>query len=389
MTRSGCHPDTACGGNAALGQFDRYILRQLVMLFGFFSLVLVSVYWVNQAARLFDSLIADGQNVSVFLEFSALTLPWIVQLILPVSAFVATLYIFNRMIGESEMVVLQTAGLSALRLLRPVLFFGLLMALLVGGLGNGLAPLARGQFMDRQDEVRDDLTGRFLRAGEFIHPAGGLTVYIREISELGEFRDIFLQDATNPGVEVTYTATNALLVRSDTGPRLVMFDGVAQTLDLETGRLATVQFSDFTYDVGGLVDNGVGRRIDVRELPTGVLLIADQQMADAFELPLSHMVFEGHDRIAQALFVIFVPLIAAASLMLGTFSRFGVWKQILIAVALVLPMQLIRNAAEAAVRSDAEAWAIAYLQPAVAALVAAIMVALAMRPRQGWRGIPA
>jgi lipopolysaccharide export system permease protein len=368
---------------------DRYILRELVMLFGFFSLVLVSVYWVNQAARLFDSLIADGQNVSVFLEFSALTLPWIVQLILPVSAFVATLYIFNRMIGDSEMVVLQTAGLSALRLLRPVMVFGLLMALLVAGLGNVLAPTARAQFMDRQDEVREDLTGRFLRAGEFIHPAAGLTVYIREISELGEFRDIFLQDATNEGVEVTYTATDALLVRSLSGPRLVMFDGIAQTLDLDTGRLATVQFSDFTYDVGGLVGDDLGRRVDVRELATPLLLRADQAIADELGVPLAHMVFEGHDRIAQSLFVAFVPLIGAASLLLGTFSRFGVWRQILLAVALVLPMQLVRNAGEAAVRADAEAWAMAYAQPAIAVVVAAAMVALAMRRRMGWRGVPA
>jgi lipopolysaccharide export system permease protein len=359
------------------------------MLFGFFSLVLVSVYWVNQAARLFDDLIADGQNVSVFLEFSALTLPWIVQLILPVSAFVATLYIFNRMIGESELVVLQTAGLSAFRLLRPVFVFGLLMALLVGILGNLLAPTARAQFIDRQDEVRDDLTGRFLRAGEFIHPTGGLTVYIREITELGEFKDLFLQDSSNPGVEVTYSSTNALLVRSDSGPRLVMFDGLAQTLDLDTGRLATISFSDFTYDVGALMDGNRQRRVDVRELPTLTLLRADAQSAEDLGVPLAHMVFEGHDRVAQSLFAIFVPLIGAASLMLGSFSRFGVWRQILIAVLLVLPMQIVRNAGEAAVRADADAWAMAYLQPALAAAVALCMTALAMRRRRGWGAIPA
>lgn len=372
-----------------MGQYDRYILRQLVTLFGFFSLVLVSVYWVNQAARLFDQLIADGQNVGVFLEFSALTLPWIIQLILPVAAFVATLYIFNRLISESEMVVLQTAGLSALRLLRPVIVFGLFMALLIGLLSNVLAPNARSQFIERQAEVRGDITGRFLRAGEFLHPTNSMTVYIREISELGEFRDLFLQDTSTPGVEVTYSATTALLVRSDTGPRLVMFDGIAQTLDLETGRLATISFSDFTYNVGTIEDDGGLRQTEVRELPTLLLLRADEQMADALNLDLARMVFEGHDRVAQSLFVIFVPLIAAACLMLGSFSRFGVWKQILIAVALVLPMQIARNAGEAAVRADADAWAMAYIQPGLAAFVVAVLMALTLRRRSGWRSVPA
>ncbi|MEE3316364.1 MAG: LPS export ABC transporter permease LptF, partial [Pseudomonadota bacterium] len=38
-------------------KFDRYLLSQLTVLFGFFALVLVSVYWVNRAVRLFDRLI--------------------------------------------------------------------------------------------------------------------------------------------------------------------------------------------------------------------------------------------------------------------------------------------------------------------------------------------
>ncbi len=358
-----------------MGRFDRYILTQLTVLFGFFSLVLISVYWIEAAVDLFDSLIADGQNLGVFLEFTALALPQIMLLVLPISAFVATLYIFNRMIGESELVVMQTAGLSAWRLLRPVLVFGILLASLVGVLANVLAPAARSQFIDRQAEVRDDLTGRFLREGEFIHPARGLTVYIREISELGEFRDLFLQDRSQPGVETTYTATTALLVRSEAGPRLVMFDGMAQSLDAETGRLSTVTFADFTYDVAALIAEGRARSYDVRELPTAVLVRADAELAEELGLPLARMLFEGHDRIARALFSIFPPLIGAACLMLGHFSRFGVWRQILFAVVLVVPLQVIWNASEAAARADAEKWYLAYAQPLAAG---AITLALAL-----------
>ena len=78
------------GKGAGVGRSDRYILSQLMMLFGFFSLVLVSVYWVNRAVRLFDQLIADGQSAWVFLEFTALSLPYVNWLVLPVSAFAAS-----------------------------------------------------------------------------------------------------------------------------------------------------------------------------------------------------------------------------------------------------------------------------------------------------------
>lgn len=365
-----------------MGRYDRYILSRLIVLFGFFSLVLISVYWINEAVDLFDSLIADGQTLSVFLEFTALTLPQIMLIVLPVAGFVATLYAFNQLIGDSELVVLQTAGLSALRLLRPVLVFGLILGCLVGVLGNLLAPAAMGRFIDRSQDVREDLTGRFLREGQFIHPTDGLTVYIREITDLGEFRDLFLQDRSDPRVETTYTATRALLVRSDTGPRLVMFDGLAQTLDLTTQRLATVRFDDFTYDIGALIEDGVFRSYDLRELPTGVLLSADAQVAEQLNIDLARMRFTGHDRIARALFVIFPPLIAAACLMLGAFSRFGVWPQILLAVALVIPLQMIWNASETAAVRNVDLQYLAYAQPGAAAAVAALLAWAAMRRRR-------
>ena len=57
-----------------IGRFDKYLLSQLMMLFGFFALVLVLVYWVNRAVVLFDQLIANGQSAAVLLEFSILSL---------------------------------------------------------------------------------------------------------------------------------------------------------------------------------------------------------------------------------------------------------------------------------------------------------------------------
>ena len=43
-----------------MSRFDRYLLSQLLALFGFFALVLVAVFWVNRAVGLFDQLIGDG-----------------------------------------------------------------------------------------------------------------------------------------------------------------------------------------------------------------------------------------------------------------------------------------------------------------------------------------
>ncbi len=365
-----------------MGRYDRYILSQLLVLFSFFSLVLVSVYWVNTAVGLFDRLIASGQALRVFLEFSALSLPQIILLVLPVSAFVAAIYVTNRMISESELVVMQTAGCSAIRLLRPVFFFGIAVAVLIAILAHVLVPAARAQFMDRSREVSRDMTGRLLREGQFIHPTHGITVYIREITDLGEFRDLFLQDRSDPAVEITYTAQRALLVDSEEGPRLVMFSGAAQTVQTADQRLTLVEFDDFSYDIGGLIDAPGGRLFNIRELGTLTLLFAPREFIEAQGATVASYRFEGHDRIARSFFALFVPIIAAATLMLGAFSRFGIWPQILLAIVLIVPLQMTWNAAES-IGSRQEGMAyLAYLQPILAAATTAVMVWLAMKGRR-------
>ncbi|MEO0655644.1 MAG: LptF/LptG family permease, partial [Pseudomonadota bacterium] len=108
-----------------MARFDRYMLAQLLVIFGLTSVVLVMIYWINQAVRLFDFLIGSGQSATVFLEFTILTLPNVIRLVLPVAAFVAAVFVTNRLSSESELVVVQSTGYSPYRLSRPVFAFGL------------------------------------------------------------------------------------------------------------------------------------------------------------------------------------------------------------------------------------------------------------------------
>ncbi|MEM7470950.1 MAG: LPS export ABC transporter permease LptF [Pseudomonadota bacterium] len=364
-----------------MARFDRYMLSQLLLLFGFFSLVLVSVYWINRAISLFDQLIADGQTALVFLEFTLLALPYVIMIVLPISAFVAAVYVTNRLSAESEMVVLQTAGASTLRIGRGVLYFGMIVAILVGILAHLLVPAARTELAGRSAEVGQDITARFLKEGQFIHPATGITVYIRDITDRGEMLELFLEDERDGSAVITYTAEKALLVRAETGPRLVMFNGMAQTLRPKTGNLTTVEFQDFAYDIGGLIKEGGTRLRDLRELPTHVLLdpTPEDVATAAGELP--DFLYEGHDRFARSLLSVVVPMMGFAALVMGGFSRFGVWRQVILAVVLIILVQLVANASEDVARKDADLWWMAYLSPLFGATITSALIAASSLPK--------
>jgi lipopolysaccharide export system permease protein len=369
------------GASAGVSRFDRYLLSQLLQLFGFFSLVLVAVYWVNRAVGLFDQLIGDGQSALVFLEFSLLTLPNAIRLVLPVSAFAATVYVVNRLMQESELVVMQATGFSAFRLARPVLYFGVCVMAMQLVLANVLVPASQRVLTARSAEISQNVTARFLNAGQFMHPTKGITLYIREISPTGELMDLFLSDERGVADRVIHTARKAFLVRGDIAPKLVMVEGSTQTLSRTDGRMSITRFSDFTLDLGGLVTIGGTGGMSLNALPTPALLRPTAEVMAVVGVTEAQMLEEGHSRLAGPLLAVAAPLLGFAALMLGSFSRFGLWRQMGVAVALLIGVQLVWTWAGSVALKAVAAWPLVYLAPVLGVVVAAGLLGWAQRPR--------
>lgn len=365
-----------------MSRFDRYLMSQLLALFGFFALVLVAVYWVNRAVGLFDQLIGDGQSALVFLEFSILTLPNAIRLVLPIAAFAATVYVVNRLMQESELVVMQATGFSMFRLARPVLYFGLCVMIMHAVLSNLLVPASQRILSARSAEISENVTARFLNAGQFMHPAKGITLYIREITPTGELLDLFLSDERAEGTRSIHSARKAFLVRGDVAPKLVMVDGSTQTMGRVDGRMAVTRFSDFTLDLAGLVQVGETGQIALNALPTRVLLAAPPEALAATGATTAQFLEEGHTRLAGPLMSVAAPLLGFATLMLGSFSRFGLWRQVGLSVLFLIGMQMVWTWGGSAAIESASAWPAVYLGPVLGTLGAFLLLWWAQRPRR-------
>lgn len=365
-------------------RIDRYILSLLLTLFGFFALVLVSVYWINRAVSLFDDLMNDGQTALVVLEFTALTLPLVISVVLPVAAFVATAYGTNRLSSESELVAMQAAGLSPWRLARPVLVFGIFVGLMVAILVHGLVPMARARLADRQAELAENMTAQFLRPGTFQYPVDGLTLFIRDIANDGRLLDVFIEDARDPNDQTIYTSEEALLIRADSGPVLVLLQGMAQNLTQRDDRrnLSVTRFEELSYDMGGVLPEGSSKGRDLRDYGTLRLLNPDAQLLEATGATAGDARREAHERIAQPLLSPVAAMIGFATLMIGSFSRFGVWRQVLWAILGLIVVQFISNAAANQVGRNTDLWPLLYMPAVIGAGLCTVLLWLASKPRR-------
>lgn len=366
-----------------MSRYDRYVLSQYLVFFGFFALILVAVFWINRAVVLFDRLIGDGQSALVFFEFTALTLPNLIRMVLPMAAFGAAIYVTNRLKNESELTVMQATGSSPWRLARPALAFGLVTALMMSILTHLLMPAATNQLALREAEVARNVTARLLSEGSFLHPATGVTFYIRQIDPDGTLNDVFLSDLRDPAQSVVYTGSKAFLVRDGDRSNLIMVDGLAQRLDTATDTLSTTVFADFSYDISSLVNKRDDRSRNIRAIPTAELLRHRNEISAAEDFALGQLTEELHLRFARALVCVAVTLIGFSTLMLGGFSRFGVWRQALLAFVLLIMLEVLRGIVSDPVLKNPDLWFLIYLPTGVGLVLAAIFLQLAARPMPG------
>ncbi len=339
-----------------MARLDRYILAQLLWVFGFVTFVVLGVAIINFAMRIFDQVLSDGQSIPVFLEFTMLSMPALMRDVILFTSFIAAVRVTYVLLSSNELAVAQAAGFSPLRLARPVLYFGLLVAAFMSLLAHVLIPLAQGQRAMLQAEIAENITRGLLQPGVFQHLGEGLTVYVAEITDDGTLTGVFISDRRSSREHVDYTARQALLVAERTGPKLVMIDGFAQILDHRAGRLFTTTFDDFTYDLGALAGPSALRR-NVRELATRELFNPSAALLAETRASLAQFEHELASRFTMPMLAVAASLMGYSLLIAARFTRLGFWRPVLAAAVLMAVIAALTNGiAGQVMRQQGIAW---------------------------------
>ncbi len=363
-----------------MSRFDGYFLRQQLILFGFFTLVLVGVFWITRSVSLFDRVISGGQSAMVFLEFTALTLPTLIRTVMPMAVFAAAVYATNRLSRESELTVMLATGSSPWRLARAVFLFGLITGLMMAAISVFLRPASVDQLERRQAEVAGDVTAQLLNEGEFMHPAVGVTVYIGRIDLDGTLYEVFVSDRRDEDNPVSYSSKTAYLVNHGAGIHLVMVDGVALRLTQEGRTLSSTLFEDASYDISGVTNaNRINKR-SLEAIPTLELLQGRDAIIAAEEFREGELIDELHQRFSWIAICVAVAMAGYATLMLGSFSRFGLWPQIFGAFTILVLLEGVRGFVSPVVIDDPDLWILLYLPAILGILISCVFLLIAGRP---------
>jgi lipopolysaccharide export system permease protein len=349
-----------------------YVLVQLLGPVAVLTLLLTSVIWLINILPLLDLVINRGQSALTFIYLILLVMPTPLVFIMPIAFFVAVMITLQRLRGDSELLVMASAGYSLCQLAMPVLAAGAIVMALTYACTLYLAPAGQRALSDRLGDIRADMAGALLKVGEFNPLSPGLTVFIRQLNNSGEMHGILVHNSHDPLRPVTYIAERGILARTPAGPRLIMLDGMIETGAQNGKQLQVLNFARDTIDLEQFSNPAQFTLRKANERLLGELLWPsernlDQRIRDQFFA-------EAHNRLSEPLYCIAFALIALAAVTRGRRQRDRVALRLAVASLVAIALRIAGYGIIGLAQRNPPLVSLFYMLPALGAIGAVIIL---------------
>src|SRR6185437_16111657 len=226
-----------------------YVLGQLLGPVALLTLLMTCVILLTQSLKLLDLVINRGQSAPTFIYLTFLILPGLLVIIVPIAFFFGSLFTLSRLAGDSELVVMSSAGYSQRQLAMPVFVAALVVMVVTWICSLWLMPAGQRALNAKVLDIRADIGAALLNEGEFNVPTPGLTVFIRLLGNDGQIRGIMVHDSRDAKRPVTYMAERGQLAQTPLGTRLIMQDGTMEQSAQGGSQLSVLKFKRYVFDL--------------------------------------------------------------------------------------------------------------------------------------------
>lgn len=281
---------------------------------------------LTQSLSTLDLIVENRQSALTFLYITILALPQLIGVIMPLAVFMAVLYALNRLNVDSELVVAKSVGSSPWQISSPVVrlaSYAMVVHLLIN---LWIQPLSFREMRKELLSVRTDIASQLVRPGEFVTPTPGLTVYARAIKPNGNMEDVLIRDSRNDTQALTYTAKAGTLARTKTSARLILQDGIVQSLE-DNGAMRPTSFEQYEINLTEIMSLDPVLRLKTSDRFLHELLKPNPREYSNISYKKS-LYAEGHARLSAPLYNVALTLWALAFMVRGPLQKLGYGRRI-------------------------------------------------------------
>lgn len=318
-------------------KLNSYILKQIFVGFALVTFSLMAILWLTQSLRFVQLVTNKGLPLGLFIQMTSLLMPRLFALLSPIAMFSASLFVYNRMLSDRELVVMKSAGISPWKNALPATYFGIIMSFFGIYMVNLGIPQAEAAFSELEWKVKNDVSHLMFKEGQFTQVQYGLTVFITEHEKDGSMSGILLNDERNPKSKTTITSEKGRVVYTEKGPRIILVNGIRQEINPGTKQFSSLAFDRYSVDFGG--NNYQQEKEEgVREKNLFELLNARSDKT-LTEKQADRYIVEGHKRLVNPFYNLLFVLLGCVGLIVGNFNRRGQSKIISLSILAMIIVQ--------------------------------------------------
>ena len=298
-----------------------YIFVQLFFSVTTIILTLSSIMWLVQSLRYVELISNKGIPILLFLEMLVYLFPNIFVITIPIAILLGTLFIYNKLIMDHELVAMQAAGVSRGQLAKPVIMLSLLFTVFLYSITLYFLPFSFRKHRYMVLLLKQESLTSLMSDGQF-STFKNYTIYAHRRDTKGQFSGVLVFDASQPDKTIFFMAEKGILVNKEAEGYLLFINGNRQEQHLNTSKPSILYFDRYIIDPKNKIFENKKeiRLLRAYERSTKELLSSTEPLD-----PITQKDFAvaAHQRLIFPLYAFVFGCLGVTSLLLGQFNRKG------------------------------------------------------------------
>src|SRR6185295_5128470 len=166
----------------AVPVLDRYVVRELISPFLFGGALFTFFLVIDRIYQLTELVITKGVPFYLVVQLLVFMLPSFLAHTLPMALLVSVLLAGGRLAGDLEIIAFKAAGVSTLRLFRPVMAAALVVAAATATITLVINPIANREFQRQLFKILEARATSGLAERVFNPTFGDVIIYVEDVS---------------------------------------------------------------------------------------------------------------------------------------------------------------------------------------------------------------
>ena len=162
----------------------------------FFIISLLStsiIIWIFQAVNFLDIMIEDGRDYLVYIKYSLLSFPKIINKIYPFALFFSLFYVTAKYESNNELIIFWNFGINKIQIINFIFKISVILMLLQIILTSFVVPNTQSLSRSLLRESTINFIGNFIKPQRFNDTIKGITIYSEKKDVNGNFYNLYIK----------------------------------------------------------------------------------------------------------------------------------------------------------------------------------------------------